>query len=156
MTTEPPQRIPFTAEAYQKLKDELARLTPLREEVIIRLQAAREQGDLSENGAYKYAKMELGNISKEQRRLKYLITFGKVQAIQANTGTATFGSTITIKNGEKELTFMLVSEHESDPTQNKLSLKSPIGKAVHGKKIGDIVKVQLPIGEVTWTITNVS
>lgn len=153
--TNTPQIIPFTAEAYQQLKDELARITKLREEVLQRLQVAREQGDLSENGAYKYAKMELGNIARETRRLKYLLSFGKVQQVQKDTGIINFGNTVTIQNQEKELTFMLVSKHESNPAENKLSTDSPIGQAVQGKKVGDVVTVHLPKGKIQYTIMNV-
>lgn len=150
-----PQIIPFTAEAYQQLKDDLARITKLREEVLIRLQVAREQGDLSENGAYKYAKMELGNIARETRRLKYLLSFGKVQAKKNNVGIIEFGSTVTIQNDQKKLTFMLVSKHESDPVQNKLSIESPIGQAVRGKKVGEKIIVSSPTGKTDYTITKV-
>jgi transcription elongation GreA/GreB family factor len=150
----PPSKIPFTQEAFDKMKAEVQRLNTYREEVVIRLQAAREQGDLSENGAYKYAKFELGNIGRQLRDLKYKLTFGYVP-VKAAAGVIDFGATITIKNDTKDMTFMLVSEHESNPTQNKLSTNSPIGNAVKGKKVGDVVEVVAPAGVTKWKIMKV-
>lgn len=151
-----PPPIPFTYYAYEKLKKELVRLEKLREEVVIRLSAAREMGDLSENGAYKYAKQELGNIGRQIRDVRYKLKFGHVVTTRSTNGQIEFGSTITIENNERSLTFMLVSEYESNPSENKLSTASPIGKAVVGKKTGDLVTVQLPQGESLYTITSVT
>lgn len=150
----PPPRIPFTQEAFDKMHAEVDRLVQYREEVVVRLQAAREQGDLSENGAYKYAKMELGNIGRQLRDLKYKLTFGYVP-VKATTGAIDFGTTVTIQDDQRTMTFMLVSQHESDPTKNKLSTTSPIGQAVKGKKVGDVVEVQAPAGVVRWEIVKV-
>ena len=147
--------IPFTKDAYEKLQSDLHALKKRREEVVIRLTAAREQGDLSENGAYKYAKQELGDIGRQMRHLKYQLLFGYVAATKSG-GAIDFGSTITIKNDAREITFMLVSEYESNPSEKKLSTSSPIGSSVIGKKVGDIVTVSLPNGSVDYTITQVS
>jgi transcription elongation factor GreA len=148
--------IPFTKDAYEKLKVELDRLTKLSAEVVIRLSAAREMGDLSENGAYKYAKMELGDIGRQLRLVHYQLKFGHVVTKKSDTGVIDFGSTVTIKNDTREITFMLVSEFESNPAENKLSTNSPIGNAVIGKKVGDSVTILLPVGEVGYTILKVT
>ncbi len=148
--------IPFTKDAYEKIGQELKRLTKLREEVVIRLSVAREMGDLSENGAYRYAKQELGDISRQLRDIHYKLRFGHVVQRQDNKDTIGFGSTITLKNDTRTLTFLLVSEYESNPKENKLSMSSPIGKAVFGKKVGDIVEVALPSSTVTYTISDVT
>ena len=111
-------------------------------------------GDLSENGAYRYAKQELGDVSRQIRNLKYKIMFGFVQTKHTGS-TIGFGNTITIESNGKSLTFMLVSKHESDPAQQKLSTESPVGHAVLGKKVGDIVTVTLPRSTVMYTITKV-
>lgn len=150
-----PSKIPFTQETFDNMKAEIERLNTYREEVVIRLQAAREQGDLSENGAYKYAKMELGDIGRKLRDLKYKLAFGYVPAAPA-MGVIDFGATVTIKNEKRDMTFMLVSQHESDPTQNKLSTNSPIGKAVKGKKVGDLIEVVAPAGVIKWEIVKVA
>jgi transcription elongation GreA/GreB family factor len=150
-----PKSIPFTASAYQELKDKWQRLTTEREEVKKRLAIAREQGDLSENGAYKYAKIELGDIGRELRRLRHLLDQGYVSDRTAQVGVIGFGATITLQLGAKTRPYLLVSQHESNPAAGKLSLESPLGQALLGKKVGEIVTVQAPAGETRYTIVAV-
>lgn len=89
------------------------------------------------------------------RQLKYLLLFGYIETSKTGDEIG-FGNTITIQNSEREMTFMLVSQFESDPAQKKLSTDSPIGAAVVGKKVGDQINVPLPNGTVSYTITKVS
>lgn len=147
-------KIPFTAAAYRQMETELAQLVKLREEVMERLKIAREMGDLSENGAYRYAKFELGNIGRKMRHLNYLLKNGEITE-KASSEVIDFGCMVTLKNANREMTFTLVSEHESNPAEGKLSLQSPIGQAVKGKKAGDEVIVHGPQGDVTYTIERV-
>lgn len=147
--------IPFTKEAYTQNHTAYDRLKKLRVEVMERLKAAREMGDLSENGAYKYAKFELGDIGRRMRYLKHLLTNGYVAETKHDSATANFGRTVVLKNGDREFMFLLVSEHESDLTQNKLSINSPIGKAIVGKKAGDEVTVETPKGTDNYQILSI-
>jgi len=149
-----PKTIQFTQAGYQKMKDDVVVLTEKRVGVVVNLRTAREMGDLSENGAYKAARFELSAIDRELRRLNFLLRFGEVVAIQY-TGSIAFGSQVSITDGKKTLEFMLVDGYESDPQQKKLSLKSPIGKAVFGKKVGDRVVVTAPSGQKNYTIVSV-
>lgn len=146
-----PTQIPFTQATYDQLKKDLDLLEEKRVQTVARLQTAREMGDLSENGAYKYAKQELGDIDRRMRNLRYQIQNGYVPII-VTTGTVGFGSTVTLKARDKTLTFMLVSKHESDPSLAKLSTDSPIGRAVYGKSIDDVVSVDSPRGITMYTI----
>lgn len=155
MTQPRNKTIPFTQAAYTKMQDDFARLSKERVEVMERLKVAREQGDLSENGAYKYAKFELGSLGRQLRNLSQLLYQGYVQPKQTSS-VATFGSTVTISNGKMQTVYMLVTEHESNPMENKLSIVSPIGKALVGKKKGDQVTVEIPNGVVTYTILELS
>jgi transcription elongation factor GreA len=147
--------IPFTAEAYHKNQTEYDRLKSLRVEVMERLKAAREMGDLSENGAYKYAKFELGDIGRRMRYLKHVLTNGYVAEKNTDQVVVGFGTTVVLESGDRTFTFLLVSEHESDLTENKLSIASPIGAAIVGKKTGDVVIVATPKGSVTYTIVQI-
>jgi transcription elongation factor GreA len=113
-------------------------------------------GDLSENGAYHAAKFELGSIGRQLRELRHLLDEGYVADIDEDTSTANFGHTITLQNGTKELKFMLVSDQESDPKQQKLSLQSPIGRAVLGQKVGSIIEVETPRGKMAYTIAKIT
>lgn len=146
--------IPITQQAFDEKEVELSRLTNLRAEVIERLKVAREMGDLSENGAYHAAKFELGSVGRQLRYVKHVLNNAYVPIV-TDTHTATFGRTITLNNNGKKLTFLLVSQHESDVTANKLSMESPIGKAILGKKVGDEVLVTTPRGEVKYVIEEI-
>ena len=126
----------------------------LRKEVMKRLIIAREMGDLSENGAYSAAKVELGGIGRQMRQLKYILTNAYVPEVSKEQ-TAGFGKKITIKNKKTTLVFTLVGQYESDVSENKFSLESPIGQAVIGKKIGDEVVVVSPKGKIYYTIESV-
>ncbi len=147
--------IPFTAAAYQQLQADFERLTTEEKAVIVRLQTAREMGDLSENGAYHAAKFELGSVRRQLSRLKYLIENGQV--VEKKSGqTIGFGSTVTVTHQDKPLTFTLVSKHESDPSQQKLSIESPLGQALLGQNIGSSVMVTTPQGDKEYQILNVT
>ena len=153
-----PKTIPLTAKALAAKQAELAALTQQRAEVIVRLQTAREMGDLSENGAYHAAKFELGNVGRQLRQVNHVLANAYVPKTISKNAVG-FGRTITltsVANGQKKLTFMLVSQYESDPKEKKLSLESPIGQAVIGKKIGDEVEVLTPAGKVLYTLTEIS
>jgi transcription elongation factor GreA len=148
--------IPFTAEAFAKNQAEFDRLTNLRKEVMERLKVAREMGDLSENGAYTAAKFELGNIARQLRYLKHVLVNGYVAETGSDSHVADFGKKIVLSDGITEFTFLLVSEHESNMAEQKLSLQSPIGLAVKGKKVGDAAEVITPRGKVTYTVVDIT
>ncbi len=146
--------IPFTPQAYAQLKADRARLRKEREETIVRLQTAREMGDLSENGAYKYAKFELGSIGRQLRQINHLLKEGVV--VQPTThNRVEFGSSVTLDGPRGEQTFLMVSEHESNPKEFKLAMTSPIGTAILGKVVGDVVTVETPRGEASYTILKI-
>ncbi len=157
--------IPFTTAKYKEMQQKVVELTELREEVMKRLVTAREMGDLSENGAYQYAKFELGDIGRQLRRFKSLLAKG-FQAPKniGLKGVIDFGSTVTIekvipsntKGVKKQLTFMIVSEHESDPSKGTLAYSSPMGKVLLRKKVGDSVTVTTPVGETEYLIIDIS
>lgn len=153
-----PDPIPLTQTELDKKKLELKKLLITQDEVIKRLQTAREMGDLSENGAYHAAKHELGNTRRQLGRVRHIIKYGFVPNVsnaKQSSVVVSFGKTITIDNKGKEMTFMLVSQYESNLLEKKLSMESPIGKAIIGKKVGDKTSVETPRGEVTYTILKI-
>lgn len=150
-TVEP---VPLTKEEFDRIKKEYQDLQQERKEVMVRLQTAREMGDLSENGAYKYAKFELGNIGRKLRKLKFLLENGYVQQ-KTNSGVVEFGTTVTLETDGKQLTYQLVSEHESNPRESKLAVTSPLGKLLVGKKEGDQVVLKTPRGEKKYKIVSI-
>jgi transcription elongation factor GreA len=147
--------IPFTPPAYAQLKAEKYDLLTERKAVIIRLQTAREMGDLSENGAYKYAKQELGDIGRKLRKLNYLLSEGEIIQPKEHS-VVEFGATVELAGPRGKQTYTIVSEYESNPVERKLAMTSPIGAAIIGKKVGELVTVETPNGEVTYTISAIS
>lgn len=149
-----PQKIQFTKSGYEKMEKNFSDLTEKRKSAVVQLRTTREMGDLSENGAYKAARFELTSIDRELRRLTYLLRMGEIVESK-NLGLVDFGSKVTVKNENSSLTFTLVSGYESDPKQMRLSVYSPMGKAVLGKKAGEKAIVYAPQGEVVYTITKI-
>ncbi|MCC6711074.1 MAG: GreA/GreB family elongation factor [Candidatus Pacebacteria bacterium] len=147
-------RIPLSVEAVEEKKNKLKQLLGLKKEVMKRLIIAREMGDLSENGAYKAAKFELGGINRQLRELNFILKHAYVPEVTTEV-IAGFGKTITLKNKEKELVFTLVGEYESDPEKMKFSLSSPIGLAVNGKQIGDKIVVVSPNGKLNYSVIKI-
>ena len=133
--------IVFTPAGYADLQPKLDELFKKRERVLIELQRAREQGDLSENGAYKAARFELGDTDRAIRTLQHQIKYGK--AIQPpSNGTVGVGSKVKlIRSDGKEFNYEIVGTYEADPMNGKISIESPMGKALLGKKGGDEVVV---------------
>lgn len=145
----------FTKEGFDTLKEELAKLEARRPQVVINLSNAREQGDLSENAGYHAAKEELGRIDSRMKEIKYLLRVGKIQESEQAERIG-FGNTVTVHNGEEEVTFMVVEELEADPANAKISTSSPIGKALINKKMGESVEVETPNGKIILKILNIS
>lgn len=131
----------FTPAGYAELKPKLEALQLKRERVLVELQRAREQGDLSENGAYKAARFELGDTDRMIRTLQRQIKYGK--PVQTPTdGTIGIGSTVRLMRDDgKEFNYMIVGTYEADPLKGKVSIESPMGKELMGKKAGDKVLV---------------
>jgi len=136
-----PKNIIFTKSGYNSLQPKLDELLKKRERVLIELQRAREQGDLSENGAYKAARFELGDTDRAIRTLQHQIKYGK--AVEPpQDGTIGVGSTVRlVRSDGKEFNYTIVGTYEADPMNGKISIESPMGKALMGKKIGEEVVV---------------
>jgi transcription elongation factor GreA len=146
--------IPLTQSELDKKKKELKKLLITQEEVIKRLATAREMGDLSENGAYHAAKHELGNTRRQLRSVKHILKYSYVPKI-SNSKTIKFGSKVVLEKNNKKLKFTLVSQYESNPLEGKLSMESPIGKTIMGKKMGDKVTVNTPNGKVNYIVLEI-
>lgn len=159
---QPPKKIkpiPLTPAKHAQLLADETRLTQELAAAQERIKTAREMGDLSENGAYKYGKFEAGKLRRQLNQVTFLLEHGVVTAASGNTTTVQFGHTVTLQHLEKPettKTFTLVSQHESDPAHQLLSLDSPIGQAVLGKKVGQEVGITTPRGTQRWKISSIS
>lgn len=149
-----PDPIPFTKAGYENLAIRQAELMAKREIVLVSLQRAREMGDLSENGAYTSAKFELGNVDRELRRLEYHIKYGQVVS-STSFDKIGFGNIVTVEINGKEYTYTLVGTQESDPKKAMISLESPIGMALVGKRIGDKAIVVMPDRQIEYLVKKI-
>ena len=150
----------ITAEGLQKLEEELAqRKSVIREEILERIKEARAQGDLSENSEYDQAKEYQGKNESRIVELEQMIKTAVIIDTSASSkeGKVSLGCTVVLKDMEtdEEETYTLVGTTEADPFDNKISNESPVGKAVIGKKIGDVVVAVTPAGELSYKILEV-
>jgi transcription elongation factor GreA len=149
-----------TPEGLEKLQQELAYLTETRrKEVANRIRQAREFGDITENSEYDEAKNEQGllerRIGELQRRVRNVKV---VDPSEAEEDAVDLGTRVTLRavgREGQERTFQIVGANESDPTSGKLSHASPVGRAVHKRKVGEKVMVSTPRGATEYEIVNV-
>ncbi|MEU5366047.1 transcription elongation factor GreA [Streptomyces sp. NPDC005925] len=141
----------LTQEAYNKLKDELEYLTgPARTEIAAKIAAAREEGDLRENGGYHAAKEEQGKQELRVRQLTQLLDNAKVGEAPAANGAVAPGMVVTIAfDGDEDdtLTFLLASREYASSDIETYSPQSPLGAGVIGRKVGDDAQYELPNGK---------
>ncbi|WP_405732017.1 transcription elongation factor GreA [Streptomyces sp. NBC_00028] len=142
----------LTQEAYTKLKEELAYLSgPAREEVTAKIAAAREEGDLRENGGYHAAKEEQGKQELRIRQLTQLLEKAKVGEAPASAdGTVAPGMVVTIAfDGDEDdtMTFLLASREYASSDIETYSPQSPLGSGVIGHKVGEDAQYELPNGK---------
>ena len=149
-----PPPIHLTQQSLNTAHKKLGELTVYRAQVLVRLQTAREMGDLSENGAYTAARFELSDTDRKLRHYHKLIRFGVVPT-KSSSGTVSFGSLVTLNTSNKEISYTLVGSFEADPTKGTLSVDSPLGKLLLGKRAGDTIVLTTPTGDKTFHISAV-
>jgi len=154
------QRHPMTKEGADALQQELQKLkTVERPKVSKAIAEAREHGDLKENAEYHAAREEQGLIEARIKLIEGLL--GSVQIIDVTklkpNGKVVFGSTVTVLNLEtdEEVTYKIVGEEEADIKHNKISVNSPIDRALIAKEEGDEVVVKAPKGNIDYEIVEI-
>jgi len=147
-------QILVTQAGLADLQSELSGLQTKRPQVVERLSVARSMGDLSENSDYISAREELEFLDGRIGELEDMIHSAKVVAPSSND-KIDFGHTVTVKIDSTQTTFQIVGEPEADPKQRKISHQSPLGLALMGKKIGDKVEVDAPVGKLTYSILEI-
>lgn len=153
------KKIPMTEKSYLQLQEELRHLKQVERPAVIRAIAeAREHGDLSENAEYHAAKDRQGFIEGRIAELEAKISLADVIDVSKLSGTQImFGATITLvdEDTEEEHMYQIVGGDEADIRQKKLSVTSPLARALIGKTIGDMVEVTTPGGSRAYTILKV-
>jgi transcription elongation factor GreA len=141
----------LTPEGLDKLKEEIEHLSTVkRREVAERIKEAREFGDISENSEYDDAKNEQAMLESRIASLEEKLRSASViDASELDSDVVRVGSLVSVKDegSGKALKYTIVGSTEADPSENRLSNESPVGKGLLGRKKGDTVKVQLPNGK---------
>lgn len=150
----------MTEEGYKKLLDQIAHMESVeRPAISAAIAEARDKGDLSENSEYDAAKEAQGMLEMKIAQLKDTLANARViDESHLSTDTVQILNKVTVKNlgTGKENTYMLVSESEANRKEGKLATSTPIGKALLGKKVGDIIEVIVPAGAMKLEILNIS
>lgn len=152
--------IKLTEEGLKKLQDELENLkTEGRTEIAEKIKVARGYGDLSENSEYDEAKNEQAKIEARIVELEGMLKNVELIAEKKSAGkTVTIGSKVKVYDAEfdEEIEFRVVGSAESDPDKGLISDESPIGRAILGKKVNDVIKAEAPDGEIEFKIVAIS
>lgn len=152
-------KIPMTADGFARLEDELKRLKTVERPAVARaLEEARAHGDLSENAEYHAAKERQAFIESRMAELESKISRAQViDTTNLSGGTIKFGATVTVQaEDEKDkMKFQIVGEDEADVKSKRLSVKSPLARALIGKKAGDEVEVATPGGGKLYEVLKV-
>ncbi len=150
----------LTKEGCDKLKEELKILkTVKRKEIANALEKARQMGDLSENAEYDSAKQSQAINEKRINELEEKILTARILDNESvSTDKAYIGAKLKLVDidSKEEINYMLVTEDEADYAQGKISISSPVGKALLGCKIGDIANIKIPAGVIKYKIIDIS
>ncbi|MGE3683144.1 MAG: transcription elongation factor GreB [Bdellovibrionales bacterium] len=148
----------ITPEGFKKLQEEFRQLFHEERPKLVETVAwAAGNGDRSENGDYIYGKRRLREIDKRLKFLRDRIENAQVvDPKQVKSETVVFGATVTIEDEDGlNKTYKIVGEDEIEPGQNKISWKSPMAKALLGRKLGDEIEIHRPAGTLFAAITNI-
>ena len=150
------KEIVLTEEGLKQLQDEVAYLSTVkREEVAERIRAARDFGDITENSEYDDAKNEQAMLEHRISTLQEKLRRARViKDSEIDTDKVSVGSTVTLRDvdaGEIRI-YTLVGSAEADPSKARLSNESPVGQAIIGRRVGDVLTVPVPVGSLHYEI----
>ncbi len=153
------KKIPMTKAGYEKLKKELNQLIKVeRPRNIKDIEEARAHGDLSENAEYHAAKERQGMIDAKKRELEHNLAHAQIIDLsKLSNEKVVFGATVTLADTDKGETrkYTLVGQEEADIKKGKISVQSPVGKALIGHKAGDVVTIKTPVKTVEYEIQEI-
>ena len=150
----------LTQEGHDRLRGELEEMkTTGRQEVARAIAEAREKGDLSENAEYDAAKHSQGLLEMRINELERTLANSRIlDESQMDDSEVRLLSNVTVKNktSGKQITYKLVSESEADLTTNRISVSSPMGRGLWGKKVGELAKIDTPRGLLHFEVVDIS
>jgi transcription elongation factor GreA len=151
--------IPITKKGYEALQAELERLKKVeRPKNIKEIEEARGHGDLSENAEYHAAKERQSHIQGRIRDVEHKLAEAQIiDTSKLSTEKVVFGATVTVKDAQNgtEQRYTLVGQDEGDLKNGKISVQSPVGRALIGKRVGDMCEVQTPAKKVEYEVLNI-
>lgn len=154
------ERIPMTMAGHKALEDELQHLKTVERHAVIKMIAeARAHGDLSENAEYHAAKDRQSFIEGRMMDLEDKISRAQVIDLSKLSGkTVTFGATVILgsQNNHSQVKYQIVGDLEADLKQGRVSISSPMARALIGRAAGDVIEVTAPGGARSYEILNVS
>ncbi len=154
------EKIPMTPDGFARLEVELKRLKTVERPAVIRAIAeAREHGDLSENAEYHAARERQGFIEGRLAELEDVVSRAEVIDVSKLSGDVVrFGANVVVadEDTDDETTYLIVGSHEADIASGRLSVTSPLARALIGKSVGDLVEVTTPRGHKAYEIVKVS
>lgn len=154
------QKVPMTVKGAEMLREELNRLKHTdRPKVINAIAEARAHGDLKENAEYHAAREQQGFIEGRIQEIEGKLSVAQVIDIakMENTGRVIFGVTVKLMNdNNKEVSYQIVGEDEADINASKISVTSPLARAMIGKYEGDTISVQTPDGTISYEIMEIN
>jgi transcription elongation factor GreA len=147
-----------TAEGLAELHAALSQLEGEgRREIADRIKTAREWGDLKENSEYHDAKNDQAHLETRIARLRQKIAQAVVVEIQPSSGVVRFGSTVVVRDESgRQQTWRIVSSHDAAPAEGRLSVDSPVARALSGRRPGDAASIDLPRGQRQLTVVSVT
>jgi transcription elongation factor GreA len=146
----------LTQEKFDEFKKELSELKNVRrKEVAENLEYSKALGDLAENAEYHEARDMQATIEDRIAKLEEILKNTVIVKGNAFTGAVGIGSTVTVEKDGKTLSYIIVGSEEADVSTNKISVRSPFGQAILGKKKGEKFSFTAPNGELTYVVTNV-
>ncbi|MEX5213494.1 MAG: transcription elongation factor GreA [Nitrospiraceae bacterium] len=150
---------PITKKGYEALKAELDRLRKVeRPKVIEAIAEARGHGDLSENAEYDAAKERQGFIEARIAEIERKLADARIVEISGRTSeTIVFGATVVVveQGSQQKKQYMLVGQDEADLKDGKISVQSPVGRALIGKRVGELVEVTTPVRVVEYEVLEI-
>ncbi len=153
------KEIILTESGFKKLKDELQYLKSVRrKEVAKRIKEAREYGDINENSEYDDAKNEQAFLEGRIKSLEQMVRFAKIIAKgDKEDHIVGIGDEVVLLDLDldERFTYTIVGSAEADPSKNRISNESPIGQAIINKEAGDVVKVEVPAGVLTFQVLEI-
>ncbi len=146
----------LTRDSYTKLMQELEKKkTTIRKEISNKIRDTKEFGDLSENTAYDNAREQEAFNEGRIKELENILREAKIITINADKSKVSIGDTVELSYDNKKIEVIIVDSQQANPEEKKISIESPLGKAILKHKQGDIIDVETPNGKITYKVIKI-